>query len=91
MTDMVESDIDWLSTEDTARRLGLTTRTIYRFVDIGQLPAYRFGRVFRFKASDVDAFIEQSRVEPGTLKHLYPDPMPAQASGAGEEESSPES
>ena len=88
---MVESDIDWLSTEDTARRLGLTTRTIYRFVDIGQLPAYRFGRVFRFKASDVDTFIEQSRVEPGTLRHLYPDPIPAQTSSAAEEESSPES
>ncbi|MCY3561897.1 MAG: helix-turn-helix domain-containing protein [bacterium] len=88
---MAESDIDWLSTEDTARRLGLTTRTIYRFVDIGQLPAYRFGRVFRFKASDVDAFIEESRVEPGTLKHLYPDPVPARASDADEEDSVPES
>lgn len=87
---MVESGIDWLSTEETARRLGLTTRTIYRFVDIGQLPAYRFGRVFRFKASDVDVFIEQSRVEPGTLKHLYPDPIPAQPSGAVEEETSAE-
>ena len=60
-------------------------------MDIGQLPAYRFGRVFRFKASDVDAFIEQSRVEPGTLKHLYPDPIPAQTSSAGEEELSAES
>ena len=88
---MVEFDIDWLSTEETARRLGLTTRTIYRFVDIGQLPAYRFGRVFRFKASDVDAFIERSRVEPGTLKHLYPDPVPAQRSPANEEELSAES
>ena len=83
---MVEADIDWLSTEDTARRLGLTTRTIYRFVDIGELPAYRFGRVFRFKASDVDAFIEQSRVAPGTLKHLYPDPMPASAPATAEAE-----
>lgn len=83
---MVESEIDWLSTEETARRLGLTTRTIYRFVDIGQLPAYRFGRVFRFKANDVDEFIEQSRVQPGTLKHLYPDPIPAQSSGSGEGE-----
>lgn len=88
---MVESGIDWLSTEDTARRLGLTTRTIYRFVDIGQLPAYRFGRVFRFKASDVDAFIEQSRVEPGTLKHLYPDPVPARRPAVSEEEPAPES
>ena len=88
---MIESVIEWLSTEETARRLGLTTRTIYRFVDIGQLPAYRFGRVFRFKSSDVDVFIEQSRVEPGTLKHLYPDPIPAQSSSSGEKESPTES
>ena len=88
---MVEFDIDWLSTEETARRLGLTTRTIYRFVDIGQLPAYRFGRVFRFKSSDVDVFIERSRVEPGTLKHLYPDPVPAQPVASNVEEFSAES
>jgi len=70
-------DLEWLSTDETAQKLGLTTRTIYRFVDIGQLPAYRFGRVFRFKVSDVSDFIERSRVQPGTLKHLYPDPVPA--------------
>ena len=88
---MVDSEFDWLSTEDTARRLGLTTRTIYRFVDIGQLPAYRFGRVFRFKVSDVDTFIESSRVEPGTLKHLYPDPVPARPSSDDEAESDADS
>ncbi len=87
---MADPDFGWLSTEDTARRLGLTTRTIYRFVDIGHLPAYRFGRVFRFKASDVDAFIERSRVEPGTLKHLYPDPIPAYPSDGSEEDLSAE-
>lgn len=66
-------DIEWVNTDEAARRLGITTRTLYRFIDQGQLPAYRFGRVFRLKLSDIETFIEGSRIEPGTLKHLYPD------------------
>jgi excisionase family DNA binding protein len=66
-------EIHWLSTQEAARRMGITTRTLYRFVDEGQLPAYRMGRVFRLKQSDVDTFIESSRVEPGTLANLYPE------------------
>lgn len=68
-------EITWLSTGDAAHRLGITTRTLYRFIDEGQLPAYRFGRVIRLKLTDVDAFIEQCRIEPGTLEHLYPEPQ----------------
>lgn len=66
------SEIEWLSTQDAARRLGVTPRTLYRFIDVGDLPAYRLGRVIRLKAGDVDAFIEASRIEPGSLDHLYP-------------------
>jgi excisionase family DNA binding protein len=67
------ADIEWLSTQEASRRLGITTRTLYRFVDQGDLVAYRMGRVIRLKAADIDAFIESSRIEPGTLEHLYPD------------------
>jgi excisionase family DNA binding protein len=70
------SEIEWLSTQDAARRLGVTPRTLYRFIDLGDLPAYRLGRVIRLKADDVDAFIESSRIEPGSLEHLYPDTSP---------------
>jgi excisionase family DNA binding protein len=70
------SEIEWLSTQDAARRLGVTPRTLYRFIDLGDLPAYRLGRVIRLKAGDVDAFIEASRIEPGSLEHLYPDTSP---------------
>ena len=66
-------DAIWLSTQDAAKRLGVTPRTLYRFIDQGELTAYRLGRVIRLKLSDVDAFIEKSRIEPGTLEHLYPD------------------
>ena len=67
------ADIEWLSTQEAARRLGITTRTLYRFVDQGELPAYRMGRVIRLQGADVDDFIAKSRIEPGTLEHLYPD------------------
>jgi len=66
-------DIVWLSTKAAARRLGVTPRTLYRFINEGQLAAYRFGRVIRLKQSDVDTYIETCRIAPGTLEHLYPD------------------
>lgn len=67
------SSVEWLSTSDAAKALGITPRTLYRFIDAGDLPAYRFGRVIRVKQSDVDAFIEAARIQPGSLEHLYPD------------------
>jgi excisionase family DNA binding protein len=63
----------WLSTAQAARRLGVTTRTLYRFIDEGQVPAYKFGRVIRLKQDEVDEFVERARIAPGSLEHLYPD------------------
>ena len=65
--------IHWLSTADAAKYLGITSRTLYRFIDEGLIAGYRFGRVIRLKQTDVDAFIDASRIEPGTLEHLYPE------------------
>ncbi len=70
---MSDTKITWLSTKAAAEYLGITTRTLYRLVDAGQLAAYKFGRVLRLKQDDVDAFIDAARVEPGSLRHLYPD------------------
>ena len=67
----VTDQIEWLSTGDAAERLGINTRTLYRFIDKGDIPAYQFGRVFRVKSAYVDAFIEKARVKPGSLEHLY--------------------
>lgn len=72
---MTES-IRWMSTKDASERLGVTLRTLYRFIDEGRLPAYQMGRVIRVKADELEAFIESLRIEPGTLSHLYPDTRP---------------
>ena len=79
--DPASDEIRWLSTAEAANHLGITPRTLYRFIDEGQLPAYRFGRVIRLKAHEVDAFIEDCRIQPGTLDHLYPDAGEATTTG----------
>lgn len=71
---MTAQEIQWLGTAEAAAYLGITTRTLYRIIDEGQLAAYKFGRVIRLKQDEVDAFIEGSRIEPGSLEHLYPEP-----------------
>jgi excisionase family DNA binding protein len=78
-----QEPIAWMSTLEAARRLGVTTRTLYRFVDEGLLPAYKMGRVFRLQQRDVDGFIEAARVKPGTLEHLYPERKTARNDATG--------
>ncbi len=65
--------IQWLSTAEAASYLGITPRTLYRFIDEGQITGCRFGRVIRLKQDDVDLFIENSKIAPGALEHLYPE------------------
>jgi len=81
---MAREEIVWLSTREAARRLGITTRTLYRLVDNGQLPAYKVGRVIRLQEGEVDAFIDQARIEPGQLEHLYADASSDEAAGGDE-------
>lgn len=68
--------IQWMGTREACERLGVTLRTLYRFIDEGQLPAYKMGRVIRVQATDVEDFITRMKIEPGTLEHLYPEPKP---------------
>jgi excisionase family DNA binding protein len=73
---MADNEIQWMSTAEAARHLGLTTRTLYRLIDEGEIPAYKFGRVIRLQHADVDAFIASARIQPGSLEHLYPEARP---------------
>jgi excisionase family DNA binding protein len=83
-TSSTDEPIRWLSTRDACERLGVTLRTLYRFIDEGQLPAYKMGRVIRLQAADVTRFIERMRITPGTLEHLYPEPKGHERGVGGE-------
>ncbi|HTW98300.1 MAG TPA: helix-turn-helix domain-containing protein [Acidimicrobiales bacterium] len=68
---------NWMSTKEASRYLGVNLRTLYRFIDEGELPAYKFGRVIRLKEADLVHFVEAARIVPGSLEHLYPEPSRA--------------
>ncbi|MCU1460388.1 MAG: DNA-binding protein [Acidimicrobiales bacterium] len=70
----MNGEIVWMSTGEAAARLGITVRTLYRLIDEGAIPAYKFGRVIRLQEAEVDSFIDAARVQPGSLEHLYPEP-----------------
>jgi excisionase family DNA binding protein len=61
-----------MGTKEAAARLGVTLRSLYRFIDEGDLPAYKFGRVIRVREEDVERYMESCRIQPGQLEHLYP-------------------
>ncbi len=63
---------DWMGTPAAAAYVGLTLRTLYKLLDEGAIPAYKFGRVLRVRRCEVDDFIERCRIKPGSLSHLYP-------------------
>ena len=50
----------WTAAE-LATRLRVNTATIYRMARRGELPYYSIGRAMRFRAPDVEAFLERCR------------------------------
>lgn len=70
---MTSREFEWLNTSESADLLGITPRTLYRFIDEGRLPAYRFGRVIRLRADEVIKFIDECRIVPGSLGILDAD------------------
>jgi len=83
---MSGDETEWMGTIAAARYLGVTQRTVYRFADSGDLPAYKLGRVLRIKRSDLDEYLKAVRVQPGELKHLYPPALGAEESEPDQEE-----
>ena len=71
---MEQDENEWLGTKEALRFLGITQPTLYRLIDSGSLVGYKIGRVIRFRRSDLEAYLESARIQPGDLAHLYPDP-----------------
>lgn len=69
---MARDTSEWIGTQEAAGELGITTRTLYRLIDEGEVPAFKLGRVLRLRRADIDAYLEHVRIKPGELGHLYP-------------------
>ena len=54
-------DETFLTTEEVLEYLQVNLRTVYRLIKAGKIPAVRVGRQWRFRRSDVDAWLESQR------------------------------
>ena len=51
----------WVNVDDVAAHLSVTRDTIYRWMERKALPAHRLGRVWRFKLSEIDAWVQSGK------------------------------
>jgi excisionase family DNA binding protein len=49
---------EWMKTAEVCDYLKVSESTVYRWVNAGRLPAYKFGGARRYKLEDVDALAE---------------------------------
>ena len=49
------------SVDDVAEQLGVSTKTVRRWIAAGDLPVHRLGRQLRISEADLVAFIAQRR------------------------------
>jgi len=62
---MAEIENRWLSVEDICKYLGVSSDTVYRWIDRFDMPGHRMGRLWKFKKNQVDAWVEAG----GAVRH----------------------
>ena len=51
----------WLSVDEIAAHLGVNPETIYKWIERKKLPAHKVGRLWKFKATEVDEWVRQGK------------------------------
>ena len=52
----------WVSVEVVANHVGIAKDTVYRWIEAKGLPAHRIGRLWKFKLSEVDKWVQRGGV-----------------------------
>jgi excisionase family DNA binding protein len=48
----------WLSVDEIAAHLGVNPDTIYKWITRRQMPAHKVGKLWKFLASEIDAWVK---------------------------------
>lgn len=51
----------WLSVDEIATHMGVNPDTVYKWIERRRLPAHKMGRLWKFKASEVDEWVRQGK------------------------------
>jgi len=62
----------WASVEDVAVHLGVAKDSVYRWIEARRLPAHKIGRLWKFKLTEVDAWVRAGGADQGEDKERDP-------------------
>lgn len=65
---MTKMEDRWLSVDEICEYLGVSSDTVYRWIDRFDMPAHRMGRLWKFKKYQVDSWIEAGGASADSLK-----------------------
>jgi len=51
----------WLSVDEIAAHMGVNPETVYKWIERKKLPAHKMGRLWKFKASQVDEWVQTGK------------------------------
>jgi len=51
----------WLTLEQIAEYLQMSTSSIYKMAQAGKIPAYKVGRQWRFRKEEIDKWVEKKK------------------------------
>ena len=54
-------DDRWLSVDEIASHLGVGKDTVYKWISRKDLPAHKVGKLWKFRVSEVDAWVRDGR------------------------------
>lgn len=60
----------WLSAKEVSEYLGVGRTTVYKWIARHDLPAHKAGRLWKFRRSEVDAWVTDGKTTPRTLENL---------------------
>ena len=64
-----------MSLPEIARYLGMAERTIYLWSQEGRIPAFKLGSSWRYRRTEIDAWLETQRSGPNMSDELLTDPQ----------------
>lgn len=51
----------WLSVDEIAEYLGIRRDTVYKWIERKDMPAHKVGRLWKFKAEEIDEWVRSGR------------------------------
>ena len=66
---MLEIEDRWLSIREICDHLGVSSDTVYKWIDKHDMPAHRMGRLWKFKKDEVDGWVKAGGAAEHTKKN----------------------